>query len=865
MGKLSDKVRDLVARQVKQRGLVIWYDPEKAYGRFAQTLDLPDTTVVHYTDGFFRLRHEVEPHLEFVTPEGKPKDDCGVPPNVVIYVPMERAQTSHALIEAETAGVVVEPGAEVQERNSRLRVLAETFFLEVAPEKAAHLARQVEEGLLTLEDLDRIADEVGSITSGALKLVFGAASPLELIIEFASGDAKDTKLAEKNALGELRSLVQAELGLDFGPAEKPVEARQTLRRLILLAELAGALPEERRPAPLKAVALPEKRVQLDALCHLCATWRNRLDMREGYVEAAAELEIAAAIGQMDFDARDVAAVETFSCVERRLLLATEKQLLVGKPEQVLPLAMKRRASFWSREQPHISLRWSALELAARLLQTAAAIRDGLKRLDLSAGEMVRAYTQFSVPWMMADRLHRHWESRLVNIDPGECGGEAEFEKLVARVRHDYAGLVDDLSRAFVRKLEESGFKASGCQRQSHIFADHVAPALKDGRKTVYLMVDALRYEMGAELLDGLSEDFEVSLEPGIGCLPSITPVGMAGLLPAAEKGLELSATAGKLAIVVDGQALKDRQGRMAYLAEKIPTGLVVLKLAEALKLGAKRRKELAEAKLIVVTSQEIDRLGEDGDDQADARRWMDEMLERLRQVIRILARLGAERFVITADHGFLFADQLDPGMVMDAPGGSTAELHPRVWIGKGGQAGEGYVRVAVSQLELGGDLEIAFPRGYACFKVKGGAGGYFHGGISLQEMIIPVAVLRSRAAKPTGTGGARATLEFSKPAVTNRFFSVVATLKEEGLFSPEEVRVRAVVLAGKAEAGFCAMAAYGYEEGTREITLKKNHPNALTIMLAGDAAPDRVTVRLLDCHTQLELASLVDVPVKLTI
>src|SRR5450759_2679684 len=89
-----------------------------------------------------------------VNAEGRPKDDCGVPPNVVVYVPIDRAQTSHALIEAETAGIVIEPGAEVAERNTRLRVQAEAFFAEVAPEKASHLARQVDEGLLTLEDLD---------------------------------------------------------------------------------------------------------------------------------------------------------------------------------------------------------------------------------------------------------------------------------------------------------------------------------------------------------------------------------------------------------------------------------------------------------------------------------------------------------------------------------------------------------------------------------------------------------------------------------------------------------------------------------------------------------------------------------------
>ena len=146
----------------------------------------------------------------------------------------------------------------------------------------------------------------------------------------------------------------------------------------------------------------------------------------------------------------------------------------------------------------------------------------------------------------------------------------------------------------------------------------------------------------------------------------------------------------------------------------------------------------------MVTSQEIDRLGEDGEDYAETRRFMDDMLEQLRRSIRILAKLGVEHFIITADHGYLFADQIDPGMLMDSPGGATVELHPRVWIGKGGTDADGYLRVAASELAFGGDLEMAFPRGLSCFRVKGGVGGYFHGGISLQEMVIPVAVLQKQ-------------------------------------------------------------------------------------------------------------------------
>ena len=865
MGKLSDRIRNMLAEQVARRGIVVWYDPEKAYTKFASELSLPETTVLYYEDGFFRLRRELEPHLEFVNDTGKPNDGCGVPPNVVIYAPLDRAQTDHALVEAETAGVVVEPGAEAPERNSRLRVQAEAFFLEVSPETATDIARQVDEGVRTLDDLDNMADEVGNIASRAVKLVFGAASPLELIIEFASTDEKDSKLEEKKALGEVISLVQSELGFDLSGAGTPADARQMLRRLILLAEFTSALAEDARPAQLKSVVLPDKPVQLNALRHLCATWRNRLDFREGYIEASRELEKAAGICQMDLPGSDLESIETFPCIETKLLLSSERTLLNGDSDQITTLAQKRKTSFWSREQLPISLRWSALELAGRLVDAIKGCRKSLKNLKPSAGEMVQAYAHFTEPWMMADRLHRHWEGRLLNLDPEESGGVADFEQLVAKVRHEYTSFLDDLNRAFVQNVERANFEIGKWPRQSHVFADSIAPALLEGRKTVYLIVDALRYEMGAELVEGLGEDFEIALKAGVGCLPSITTVGMAALMPVAEKGLELTASGAKLGVVVDGQTLKDRASRMAFLAGKISQGLVVLKLAEVLKLSSKRKKEVSAAKLIVVTSQEIDRLGEEGDDQSDTRRWMDEMLEQLRRSIRILVRLGAEQFVITADHGYLFAEQLESGLLMDAPGGTTVELHPRVWIGRGGRTADGYLRVSAGQLELGGDLEFAFPKGHACFRVRGGAGGFFHGGISLQEMIIPIAVLRTKAAATSGTGAARVTLEFSKPSITNRFFSLVVRMEEEGLFSPDEVCVRATVMSGKAEVGFCAMAAYGYEEGSREITLRRNQPNALTMMLTADPTPERVTIGLIDCHTQLELAMLPDVPVRLGI
>jgi len=165
MGKVSNRVRELIERQIADRGIVVWYDPEKVYGSLAQSLIVEHATVLVGSNGFFRLREQLEPLLEFVTPDGEVTSNCGVPPNAVVYVPLARSQTDFALIEVETAGAVMEPGAEVAERNTRLQAIVEQVFSEIAPEKAAHVARQAEEGLLTLDELDRMADEAGSVTA----------------------------------------------------------------------------------------------------------------------------------------------------------------------------------------------------------------------------------------------------------------------------------------------------------------------------------------------------------------------------------------------------------------------------------------------------------------------------------------------------------------------------------------------------------------------------------------------------------------------------------------------------------------------------------------------------------------------------
>src|SRR5439155_13631710 len=107
------------------------------------------------------------------------------------------------------------------------------------------------------------------------------------------------------------------------------------------------------------------------------------------------------------------------------------------------------------------------------------------------------------------------------------------------------------------------------------------------------------------------------------------------------------------------------------------TGQVaVLKLNDLMKPTKKRQQEITEADVLLVTSQEIDRRGEETGDEEEARRFMDEVLEKLRRGIRRLASLGVHHIVIAADHGHLFVEELDDAMKIDSPGGQTVDLHP---------------------------------------------------------------------------------------------------------------------------------------------------------------------------------------------
>jgi hypothetical protein len=867
MGKITDYIASLITQQIKDYGIVVWYDPERSYTDLIENLALPKTTVLRYESSFFHLREKIEPFLEFVNPQGKVRSDCRIPPNLLVYLPLNRMDTGNALVEIESSGVILEPGASPWQRNTRLRLIAEQVFKKIAPDSALDIGRQAEEGILTLKDLDRLSEEAAGISTGTIKIIFGTASITDVVLSFAASDSFDHELMNKKALLELTAFVEAELGITLDPQKDLGEIRKTLWTALQLSELLANLSPKQKPTELSAILLPSSKGQTDRIRHLVQNWRNRTDLRESYVRAAKKIEADLNLSILEFPLEKMTEVETFPFLEKKLIAYVEQNLNRGKAEKVLPIIEKRRSSFWSLQEPALQLQWPILENCARIVVLSERIGRELKKAK-SPEEIVGNYIDGIEPWSQLDRFYRHLEARYSNFDLDLQGQHDELEEVIRLVRQTYNKITEQMIEIFTGLLKNNDFHIPGYLAQREIYGTQVKPLIHKGQKTAYVLVDALRFEMGKELVEGLAEEFEINLFPGIAQLPTITSVGMVALMPKAEKGIKLrEGTGGKIAVELEGEtSLKDRLARIKHFEDVVEKKVAVFKLNDLMKPSKKQKDAIEEAEVVLITSQEIDRWAEELDEENEARMFMEEVLEKLRKGVRRLASLGVSHFVVTADHGHLFGETLDQALKMDPPGGKTLELHRRIWIGRGGATAEGFFRIAANAVGLEGDFELAFPRGMACFKTKGGSLAYFHGGISPQEMIIPVISLATKAARPYLMKTRAVHLNMEKPKISTRFFSIIATYHIEGLqLGPDEIRIKVAVRGNRKDIGFVAMAAYGYEEGTKEVVLQKDKPNPLTCMITDITGISELSVHILDAVSLVELAKKESIPLTITL
>lgn len=861
-GIVTEHLIQLIAKQVDEKGLVVWYDPEQAYSSVAAELTLPNTTVACYEGSFFKLRKEID-HLM----------NDGQPPRLVVYVPIDREKTHAALIELDSAGVVMQPRQQPPVCNTRLSIVARNALKPILGEdQVTEIERQVEAGKLSLADLNSLAEQGIDISTGVVKLIFGTANPQEVALAFLHSDRHDQEIAKKEAGQELRHLLQVSFDIEFPNPDTLPNWRVKLGRHVLLTDLFAALKQD-TPSSLASVSVAHHAGGVDACVRLARTWRNSREHRHSYVALADKTEQELALGQIGLPMDALMDHETFRCVEQALLVHVENELFEQATPKLRQLAHDRRSRFWADVEPMIQARWALISAAAEVLLEADRVGQEIKTAPTTVPALVKAYADGEQPWCLLDTHHRHMETRKYNFEFAAGEEHLGLEKLITKAEQRYTEVGSELAKHFTTHFAKTKHPIEGLLRQRDCFEKQVRPHLGEG-KVAYVWVDALRFEMARELCRLLADDFTIECQPAIATIPTITEIGMAALLPKAHEAIKVvSAGGGKLALAIGGQVIKDRRDRVAFLKEHAGVSVFDAKLEDLLPKPSKKiRDGIQSAQLMLITSQEIDELGEAGN-IAQARLQIDGVLSHLRRGMRVLADHGIKAIVLVADHGYLFADEIGDDMKIEAPGGKTEDLHRRVWVGVGGTSEPSYLRTSLTSLGVDSEYDMATPWTLAVFKSKGGGRAYFHGGLSPQELIVPMVVLHPKSKQAVTTSGIQWTLTPGTAKLTTRFFSVqiAGNQSPASLFGLEPPTVRIELRANKKCVSLPVSASYGFEDGIGEVKLrimesdnKQILPNTIILMLAEEISQKTVGIYLLDATSGVELAEPIHVDVAIS-
>lgn len=257
-------------------------------------------------------------------------------------------------------------------------------------------------------------------------------------------------------------------------------------------------------------------------------------------------------------------------------------------------------------------------------------------------------------------------------------------------------------------------------------------------RTVVIISDAMRYEVGQELFARMQDDPKCTakLSVQLSVLPSYTRLGMAALLP--HKTLEMT---DDFQVLADGILCDNLAGRQQVLQSYNPDSVCVqfddiknLKVAEL-------RDVLTKRQIIYVYHNQIDARGDKANTEDEVFNACEEAVQEIMDLIhRISVSGNTYHFIVTADHGFIYKrDKLTESDKISGKSADKAFVNRRFIVSKAALGDDGIDHMSMGRILGNEDSKmVSYPVSSNVFKVAGGGANYVHGGSSPQEMLVPV-------------------------------------------------------------------------------------------------------------------------------
>lgn len=380
----------------------------------------------------------------------------------------------------------------------------------------------------------------------------------------------------------------------------------------------------------------------------------------------------------------------------------------------------------------------------QVLKYAYLIMKSIDKMEIS-NDVVTMVKNYQEKNYLIDSYYRWFYFAFDQIDDND-----RYMKLRERIENIYA---NDYLMISIPKWNSlytgQAVESLGLVRQQEFYRHFLRP-YEGGDRVIVIISDALRYECAKELMQKFEYDekCEAKMDTMLGVLPSVTSLGMASLLPHTEIDVDKD-----MIVTVDGKSCSDLVSRDKILKSVNPDNVAVA-FDDIAKANKQAVRELLQGKKIVyIYHNQVDARG---DKAASENEVFNACAEAIDEIFRLIKKLtgdiSATKYIITADHGFLYRrDKMKEFDKLTFSKDTCTYINKRFLLTTEkidtDDAVSGMSSRAFAYINKLNKMYVTTPIGADIFKAAGGGQNYVHGGSSLQEMLVPVVEVKTAKGK----------------------------------------------------------------------------------------------------------------------
>lgn len=304
---------------------------------------------------------------------------------------------------------------------------------------------------------------------------------------------------------------------------------------------------------------------------------------------------------------------------------------------------------------------------------------------------------------------------------------------------DYADFTNDLNLGWMDCIRQNpaGFGAvTMIGRQADFYPKMVKNC---DTKQVVIISDALRYELAQELVQDLTaQKHIVTLEAMLASMPTETKYTKLTLFP--HRDLQLAGTD----MLVDGTICSTIDTRTELLNKYKPNAVCVDYTTVAHQ-SLQENRELFKRPLVYILHNTVDEAGHT-DSALDFTQGCNKAIEELRRLIlRLHDTYHVVNILVTSDHGFLFQDLPIEAYAKHTITDEAIERKTRYYLTESKAEVHGIAKFplpSVSPMQSEKEVYVAAPCGTNRIATQGGGYQFAHGGMTLEEVIVPIVICR---------------------------------------------------------------------------------------------------------------------------